>query len=221
MKREDFMKQLEKLLTGMAEDEKRDALAFYENYFEDAGMENEEKVIEELESPEKLAASIKKDCLGEQEHEKEKEQEKEEGSSVNVVKQAQSNSFYKEHRTLCIVLVVIAILCTSPLWGGLLGGVLGAICGAFGLLIGIIAGLVGIVIGCSIGGIFAIGFGCVELVSHVGIGMIMIGVGLLMTVIAILALLLLFLLCSKTIPWIFKGAKQLWSKIFPKGEIVE
>ena len=52
MKREEFLKQLEQLLDGISEEEKADALAFYRSYFEDAGEENEESVIAELESPE-------------------------------------------------------------------------------------------------------------------------------------------------------------------------
>ena len=60
MKREEFLKQLEQLLDGISEEEKADALAFYRSYFEDAGEENEESVIAELESPEKVAQSIRK-----------------------------------------------------------------------------------------------------------------------------------------------------------------
>ena len=60
MKREEFLKQLEQLLDGISEEEKADALTFYRSYFEDAGEENEESVIAELESPEKVAQSIKK-----------------------------------------------------------------------------------------------------------------------------------------------------------------
>ena len=59
MKREEFLKQLEQLLDGISEEEKADALAFYRSYCEDAGEENEESVIAELESPEKVAQSIK------------------------------------------------------------------------------------------------------------------------------------------------------------------
>ena len=60
MKREEFLKQLEQLLDGISEEEKADALAFYRSYFEDAGEENEESVIAELESPEKVARASKK-----------------------------------------------------------------------------------------------------------------------------------------------------------------
>lgn len=61
MKREDFISQLERLLEGVAEEEKKEALSYYRSYFEDAGEENEERILKELESPEKVAATIKAD----------------------------------------------------------------------------------------------------------------------------------------------------------------
>ena len=59
MSRDEFMRQLERLLEDVAEEEKREALSFYRSYFEDAGVENEAQILKELESPEKVAAIIK------------------------------------------------------------------------------------------------------------------------------------------------------------------
>ncbi|WMJ88746.1 DUF1700 domain-containing protein [Anaerocolumna sp. MB42-C2] len=61
MTKNEFMKQLEVLLTEISADERMEALQYYENYFEDAGPEREEGIISELGSPEKVAASIKAD----------------------------------------------------------------------------------------------------------------------------------------------------------------
>ena len=61
MSREEFMRQLEALLTDISEEEKREALSYYRSYFEDAGEENEERILKELESPQKVAATIKAD----------------------------------------------------------------------------------------------------------------------------------------------------------------
>ena len=60
MKKEEFLKQLEQLLSGISEEERADALSYYRSYFEDAGEENEEAIIAELESPQKVADSIRK-----------------------------------------------------------------------------------------------------------------------------------------------------------------
>ena len=61
MSREEFMRQLERLLKDVAEEERKEALSYYQSYFEDAGVENEARILRELESPEKVAATIKTD----------------------------------------------------------------------------------------------------------------------------------------------------------------
>ena len=60
MKKEEFLKKLELLLQDISEEERKDALAFYRSYFEDAGEGNEENILRELVSPEKVAEDIKK-----------------------------------------------------------------------------------------------------------------------------------------------------------------
>lgn len=67
MNREGFLAQLENLLTGISEEERAEALQYYEDYFEDAGPEQEEQVIKELGSPEKVAAMIRADLKGNRE----------------------------------------------------------------------------------------------------------------------------------------------------------
>ena len=61
MDRAQFMKQLERLLSDISENERQEALAYYNGYFDDAGPENEAAVIRELGSPGKVAAIIKAD----------------------------------------------------------------------------------------------------------------------------------------------------------------
>jgi uncharacterized membrane protein len=58
MNRSEFMAGLRKLLVSIPEDEREEALQYYEGYFEDAGPENEGNVIKELGSPEKVASII-------------------------------------------------------------------------------------------------------------------------------------------------------------------
>lgn len=61
MEREQFMTQLERLLSDISETERQEALDYYEGYFDDAGPEQEAAVIRELGSPGKVAAIIKAD----------------------------------------------------------------------------------------------------------------------------------------------------------------
>ena len=64
MNRYDFMRQLEMLLSDITPNERKEALQFYNDYFDDAGAENEQNVIKALGSPAKVAASIKADLTG-------------------------------------------------------------------------------------------------------------------------------------------------------------
>lgn len=60
MNRVEFMETLSRLLQDIPEEDRIDALKYYNDYFDDAGSENEQNVIEELESPEKVAMKIKR-----------------------------------------------------------------------------------------------------------------------------------------------------------------
>lgn len=64
MSYEEFMRKLGSLLEGVPADEREEALQYYSDYFADAGKENEEQVLKELGSPEKVAALIKADLRG-------------------------------------------------------------------------------------------------------------------------------------------------------------
>ena len=58
MNKEIFLRDLRRFLADIPEDEREQALNYYEDYFEDAGPENEQKVIEELGSPIDIARQI-------------------------------------------------------------------------------------------------------------------------------------------------------------------
>lgn len=61
MNKIEFMRQLDVLLVGLPIHEREEALQYYEDYFADAGEENEQAVIEALGSPAKVAENIKRD----------------------------------------------------------------------------------------------------------------------------------------------------------------
>ena len=58
MTRQEYMKQLAALLAAMPEAERRDALDYYEEYFDAAGLEKEAQTIQELGSPQNVAEKI-------------------------------------------------------------------------------------------------------------------------------------------------------------------
>ena len=59
MKRDEFMAQIARLLADMPDNERMEAIRYYNDYLDDAGMENEEDAISTLGFPAQVAANIK------------------------------------------------------------------------------------------------------------------------------------------------------------------
>lgn len=59
MTRAEFMKRLAELLNDVSPSEREEALQYYNDYFDDAGVENEQGVIASLGTPEQVAKTIK------------------------------------------------------------------------------------------------------------------------------------------------------------------
>ena len=57
MNRIEFMTELASLLQDVPVEERKEAMQYYNDYFDDAGEENEQQVIEELGEPATVAAN--------------------------------------------------------------------------------------------------------------------------------------------------------------------
>lgn len=212
MNRQEFMRRLEQLLEGIPEEEKGEAIAYYTSYFEDAGEENEEKIIRELESPEKVAATIRADFPGcnNSETASSGNQQNYNGASQSMGQQNYNGTIQREDNTTRNILLIILLVLTSPIWGGILVAI-------GGTLAGIIGGLFGIAVGCVIGGIAVAGVAITILVTGViSLGFISMAAGLLMLAIGLCAAGLLVLVCGKFLPWFAKGIAKLWQSLFKK-----
>ena len=64
MNRVEYMTRLAAMLQDIPVEERQEAMKYYNDYFDEAGEENEEKVAAELDSPEKVAAAIKAEIYG-------------------------------------------------------------------------------------------------------------------------------------------------------------
>lgn len=64
MNKAEFMRQLESLLKNISEQERQEALHYYDDYFDDAGPENEQAVLEALGNPARVAENIRRDLYG-------------------------------------------------------------------------------------------------------------------------------------------------------------
>jgi hypothetical protein len=70
MNRNEFMSQLDRLLQDLPIGERAEAMQYYSDYFSDAGVENEQEVMDTLGSPEKVAETIRKELYENSEGEK-------------------------------------------------------------------------------------------------------------------------------------------------------
>lgn len=222
MNREEFLRQLESLLMTIPENERLDAIAYYNDYFDEAGAENEQQVIEELGSPQKVAANIKEN-LGAAESRAYSDPGA--GTSYEYQGNTQTQGNYQTQygqpqysqpqpkKDVPWVLIIVIAVITFPLWIGLVAGL-------FGLLIGLIAGAFGLIVGLGgasfgmcVGGITCFVAGIIRLAITPAEGIITIAAGAILLAIGLLLLLLFAWLVFKWIPAlvkaIMKGCKGL------------
>ena len=209
MSREEFMKQLETLLSDVPEEEKREALEYYRGYFEDAGEENEERILKELESPEKVAQTIKAD-LGMEKDDSESNSDKAEFATQKEAGKQENND--KSGR---ILLIVILAVITSPIWVGAVGGLLGGALGLAGGVLGVAIVAIAVAGALYITGAALIGIGISQLVvGGIATGTAMLGAGLLVLALAVLATIGCVWLYGRFIPWLVRGCVTLCKRAF-------
>lgn len=214
MNRKEFLSQLEQMLSDVSETERREALDYYENYFEDAGPENEAKIIEELGSPRKAADSIKKDLFGENYNAYNAGNGQKSWEEQQAFEKQQ-----KENKILKNVLIAVIVVLTFPIWIGVLGMLFGVIVGLLGAVFGIAVAVIACVAAAIIVGFALMGIGLVKaFTGFPAVGLVVIGMGLVMLAVGILGLILVVLCIGKFIPWFIRGIVMLFRKLlFRKG----
>lgn len=230
MSRKDFMEELGRLLYELPIEERAEAIRYYESYFEEAGPEQEQVVLEELGSAERIAAQILRDYRmengggmyteqGYREAESEKQNlvqfegarrteqtgENTSGSGITITKKGLSGGGL-------VVAILIAIL-TFPIWISILATAFGLLMGLFGAGIGITIGFGFGGIGCLIGGVAAFAVGIFKTITVpvvgaglIAIGLLLFGVGCLM-IAAVGGII-------KLVIWVAKGLIDLFGRIF-------
>lgn len=214
MNRVEFMGQLERLLADIPENDRLDAIAYYNDYFDEAGVENEAQVIRELGSPGKVAAIIKADlnAHGSQYSDSEYEEKdvperKEKGYQAP-----------KQKRSIPWPLIIVLLVFASPVLVGIGGGLLGGLVGILGGLLGIIVAIIACGITFPIAGIVCVVAGIIRTIISPVEGLITIGVGCLLLTLGIL-LIVLFIWCAfKWIPALFRCCVNLCQRLFHRGE---
>lgn len=229
MSKNEFLNQLSILLSDVSPEERDEVLAYYREYIEDAGFENEEAILEELGTPESVAAEIKSGMLNKDnqdinyssntvKHSPEpygttQNQQTEQTYSYNYGYTAQqSPAPKKNYNPMLIILAIIAIILLSPVWLGLLSGLLGILVGIFATIFGLIFGfgIAGLI--CFIVGIVVFFAGFPTMLQNPLAGVACLGAGLVVTALGILFLLFTGWLCIGVIPWIIRSICNLIHK---------
>ena len=228
MNKDEFLRQLEVLLSGISQEERTEALAFYRSYFEDAGEANEAKILEELESPQKVADSIIKD-LGVQAGEAGASgaQGAAQGSPAGAVTgagwnpaaqgAAQNAAYSAQEKDGMPGWAIVLLVITSPVWLVMilviLSALLGIVAALFGIAIAVVA-VMGALLICGVV-IFGAGIGT-AFAGNPAIGIGLMGAGLIVLAIGILAVVLVVWIFGGFLPWALRGIWKLCKKPFNK-----
>lgn len=191
MNRMEFLRQLEELLYDVPECERREAMEYYRNYFDDAGSEKEEEIIEKLGSPKKVAESIKRDLFGE------------DGNSLEFEKKKENPKTDKTTRNVFIALILVL---TFPVWIGLIVGALGISTAAILCLFAFavcIAALVGTLF--IMGAVLA-GAGIAQIFTGMpAAGLIILGIGFLLLACGMISLVVTVWAIGWILPWLIRA----------------
>lgn len=227
MNREEFMKELEHLLSDIPDEDKAEAIGYYRDYLEEAGDKNEEAAMKEFGSPERIAAIIRSDLSGNLEEggeftDKGYQDERFRDPNYQVAKRydlpdAVEGQKAEEHeekrenqprtnRTVKLILWIILIIVAAPVLFGIGGGLIGMFGGIFGLLVAAV-----IVLGVLTGALFICGIaffiiGIISMVLHPLSGILLIGISVLTLGFAFLMLSLCGLFYGKFLPFLFRAA---------------
>lgn len=232
MNKTEFMRQLEVLLQSIPETERREALQYYNDYFDDAGVENEKEVLDALGNPAKVAENIKRDLYGDdvvqsstikdppvkyQESAGQKQDSARTGEKKNFF--ARMGAKFDSLPTWGQALVIVACIFLAP-------AIFSAASAVLGVLVGLVASWFSLILGFGVTAIvliiilfFLVIAGIMLLVEAPFGGIAMMGAGLLCGGLGILFLMLTVAMAGIATPAIFKGIAALCGSLFGKKEV--
>lgn len=237
MSREEYMKQLSFLLQDIPESEKEEALAYYEDYFEEAGEGQEVSVIMTLGSPEKVAALIKEGLRGADEDAGEYTDagyQDDRFSEFNKVPQPsdpygyyqqQDQSQERERYTrdkgwgsggkivLLIIIGIMAIPVIIPLAASIFGLGVGVLATIFGLSIALAA----ITFAIFVAGVAFVGVGIAKLFVSPALGLLTLGSGMVMIALGLLLVLACVAVYGKFVPLAVRSITGLGGRLLRRG----
>lgn len=232
MDRKTFMRELEYLLQDINDEERKEALDYYESYFDEAGLENEQQVLAELGEPSQVAAMIKDGLKGQFDdhievgnegffnHAYQKNYEvvgsKNQGHScfhdILMHLKEKWQQLDQKDRLILVVILVIACVPISSAFIGLSGGLIGFVLAFAALffslwIITFVLYFIAIVL-------FVIGV--LQLFHVFASGLIILGIGCIVITIAQLVGKLATTVYKKVIPQIIDGISRIFYQFVGK-----
>ena len=220
MNRIDFMAQLKRLLSDVPESDRNDAIAYYNDYFDEAGADNEAQVIQELGNPGKVAAMIRASLRSSDNSRGEYTETgyQEAGTKANrQTPVARYEGTNQRRGGGKLALIIILAVFASPFIIGIGGGALGLLIGLIAGLFGIVIALFGAAIAGLVAGIIGIVTGFIEVFVNPATGLLMIGGGLISVAVTLSIICLAIWLGFKIVPKIFRGITDLISRILHRN----
>ena len=219
MNRIEYMTKLASLLQDIPEEERKDAMKYYNDYFDEAGEENEEQVIREFGTPEEVAENIKADLKGKTEDINDNQQHQTQKHEQSSEYQYEMPEKKKNDRIWKIILIIILAIIIGPVLLPLVGGILAA---GLAIVLTVIVGVIALVIAgvaVAIAGIALVISGILVLLPQTAAGLALIGSGLMILVIGVVATVGFGKLCAFMFGGIAKGISYLWGKIFHRKAV--
>lgn len=242
MNRIEFMTELAALLQDVPEEDRRDAMQFYNDYFDDAGEDKEGEVISELESPKKVAGKIKADLLGQQAEKEYTENGCQDsgqaGRDMPVRKEPDVNTGggYQEYQydgsgqdtqekkpwtsnILKVILIIAIVLVGAPIiipcTLAIILVVVAGIAALFSFFFAMVIGFVAL----TIIGVVLVCAGLIALIPEIAVGLALIGTGLILGVVGAIGTVAGVKLCIVVIPGICRGIVWIFRKPFHRKAV--
>ena len=190
MTRQEYMEQLKKYLKRLPKEDYENAIEYFSEYFDEAGLQKEQQVMKELGEPKEAARELLLNLL--QESVENDQDIVEEKAAV----QPEAASGGKKRSPGKIILLAILVLCASPVSLALLVGVLAVLLAVVITATAVIFSLGITSIAATAGGIVTVGFGATLVLKSAAAACMMIGGGFLMAGIGILAGVLTIYICK-------------------------
>lgn len=184
MNKNEYLDRLSRLLADISYEEHEEALSYYREYIEDAGSENEQRVIEELGTPEHLAQEIREGLASKGEPSKRqgepinapdvppKDSTGNYGNASGNTRRNDADDHHSDHSNgydakpkaekdqSKMILLILLLILTSPIWFSLA-------CTIISVLFGCIVGIIAVAVCLGAGGIICITTGIALIVSGI------------------------------------------------------